>query len=431
MKGYSLILIATILFIIPILTGCTALNNSPAVLPVPKSEPAQLEKDEPNPEQVSNQQGKYIIVDTDQEKCYNNSREISCPQQGDAFYGQDAQYQGNQPAYKDNGDGTITDLNTGLMWQKDPGEKVTYDVAVAGADSLTLAGYDNWRLPTIKELYSLIIFTGTDPRPIDTKATEPFIDTDYFVFEYGDTGAGERIIDSQFISSTKYVSTTMGGNTTVFGVNFADGRIKGYPINATRKFPEGKGFFVLYVRGNPDYGQNLFVDNNDGTITDTATGLMWSRADSGEAMDWEEALYWVQQKNQQNYLGYSDWRLPSAKELHSIVDYTRSPDTSNSAAIDPVFEVSEITNEAGEKDYPCYWTGTTHVKDNGMGDFAAYVSFGRALGYMNNQWMDVHGAGAQRSDPKAGNPADIPKGRGPQGDAIRIYNYVRCVRDTN
>ena len=66
-----------------------------------------------------------------------------------------------------------------------------------------------------------------------------------------------------------------------------------------------------------------------------------------------------------------------------------------------------------------------------MGDFAAYVSFGRALGYMNNQWMDVHGAGAQRSDPKAGNPADIPKGRGPQGDAIRIYNYVRCVRDTN
>jgi len=37
-------------------------------------------------------------------------------------------------------------------------------------------------------------------------------------------------------------------------------------------------------------------------------------------------------------------------------------------------------------------------------------------------------SGAQRSDPKSGNPADFPKGHGPQGDAIRIYNYVRLVR---
>jgi len=43
-------------------------------------------------------------------------------------------------------------------------------------------------------------------------------------------------------------------------------------------------------------------------------------------------------------------------------------------------------------------------------------------------WIDVHGAGAQRSDPKSGNPADFPKGHGPQGDAIRILNYVRLVR---
>jgi hypothetical protein len=42
--------------------------------------------------------------------------------------------------------------------------------------------------------------------------------------------------------------------------------------------------------------------------------------------------------------------------------------------------------------------------------------------------LDVHGAGAQRSDPKAGDPADYPYGRGPQGDVIRINNYVRCVR---
>lgn len=42
--------------------------------------------------------------------------------------------------------------------------------------------------------------------------------------------------------------------------------------------------------------------------------------------------------------------------------------------------------------------------------------------------MDVHGAGAQRSDPKQRDPANFPFGRGPQGDSIRIYNHVRCVR---
>jgi hypothetical protein len=51
------------------------------------------------------------------------------------------------------------------------------------------------------------------------------------------------------------------------------------------------------------------------------------------------------------------------------------------------------------------------------------------MGYMNGQWIDVHGAGAQRSDPKLGHPDDWPFGHGPQGDAIRIYNYVRLVRD--
>lgn len=42
--------------------------------------------------------------------------------------------------------------------------------------------------------------------------------------------------------------------------------------------------------------------------------------------------------------------------------------------------------------------------------------------------VDVHGAGAQRSDPKAGDPQNFPHGRGPQGDVVRIYNHVRCVR---
>lgn len=373
----------------------------------------------------------YTVVDTGQDSCYDNRSEIACPSEEEPFYGQDAQYDGIQPAYQDNGDGTVTDLNTGLMWQKDPGDKKTYTEAVAGAEDLDLAGYDDWRLPTIKELYSLILFSGLDPSGIqggDTSGLVPFIDTGYFDFSYGDTGAGERIIDSQWISSTEYVGTTMGGASTVFGVNFADGRIKGYGTGPMPGQSEGKGFFVVYVRGNTAYGENDFTDNGDGTVTDNATGLMWSSDDSGQGMNWEEALAWVQQKNAEDYLGYSDWRLPDAKELQSIVDYSRSPDTTSSAAIDPVFECTSITNEAGQVDYPSYWTSTTHASMQG-GSYAAYVCFGRAMGYMQGQWMDVHGAGAQRSDPKQGNPADYPQGHGPQGDAIRIYNYVRLVRD--
>jgi hypothetical protein len=177
------------------------------------------------------------------------------------------------------------------------------------------------------------------------------------------------------------------------------------------------------VRGNPDYGVNAFVDNGDGTVTDAASGLMWQQADSGEGMDWQAALAYCEALDT---TGYDDWRLPNAKELQSLVDYGRSPETTGSAALDPLFGATPITNEAGQVDYAAYWSSTTHL--NMMnGANAAYVAFGRALGYMNG-WIDIHGAGAQRSDPKTGDSANWPTGHGPQGDAIRVDNFVRCVR---
>ncbi|MCP4118240.1 MAG: DUF1566 domain-containing protein [Desulfobacteraceae bacterium] len=327
------------------------------------------------------------------------------------------------------------------MWQQSPdtdgdgdidaADKRIYDDAVAGAGAFNLGGYSDWRLPTIKELYSLIDFRGIDPsgyEGTDTSGMIPFIDTGYFDFAYGDTSAGERIIDAQYASGNLYVANTGNdGGLTLFGVNFADGRIKGYGLSL---FGSDKTFFVIYVRGNTGYGQNDFADNGDGTVTDHGTGLMWSGDDSGAGLNWGEALAWVEQKNIENYLGYSDWRLPNVKELQSIVDYTRSPDTTGSAAIDPLFSATSITNEAGEDDYPCYWSGTTHANwTEAPGAHGAYVAFGRAMGYMNGTWVDVHGAGSQRSDPKAGDPDEFPTGFGPQGDAIRIYNYVRLVRD--
>ncbi len=363
------------------------------------------------------------IVDTGQDQCYDNWRAIHCPRPGEPFYGQDAQVRGNQPAYQDNGDGTVRDLVTGLMWSKAVDQrKVSLEEAQEIAAQMTLGGYTDWRVPNIKELYSLIDFRGQMGPGQGAFGAVPYINTDYFDFSYGDTSAGERMIDAQWLTSTQYTSTTMNGASTLFGVNFADGRIKGYGYKHPRR-PREKKFFARYVRGH-SYGQNDFVDNGDQTITDRATGLMWMQIDSGQPMSWQDALTYAENLE---LGGYNDWRLPNAKELQYIVDYGRSPDATGSPAIDPVFATTTIVNEAGQTDFPFYWTSTTHLDGPRPGAQAAYVAFGRALGKMHGQVMDVHGAGAQRGDPKVGRPTF----RGPQGDVVRIYNYVRCVRGGN
>ncbi|MDD5391532.1 MAG: DUF1566 domain-containing protein [Thiothrix sp.] len=379
----------------------------------------------------------YPVVDTGQASCYSDTAATTCPLKSKTFYGQDAQTIRNAPSYTNNANGTVTDKVTGLMWQQSPdttndgqikaSDKLAFSRAQTYCQDLVLGGYSDWRLPDIKTLYSLIDFRGTDPSGAGNSSAgqTPFINTSYFKFGYGDTSAGERIIDAQYWSNTQYVSTTMVGDATVFGVNFADGRIKGYPRD---KSPFGApAQYVRCVRGNTAYGANSFTNNRNGTVTDAATGLMWAQADSAKGMNWKDALAWVAQMNTAKYLGYSDWRLPNTKELQSIVDYTRSPNTTGSAAINPVFSVTGIINEAGQTDAPTYWSSTTHASKT-SGVYAAYVAFGRAMGYMNGIWLDVHGAGAQRSDPKSGSPSSYPTGHGPQGDAIRIYNYVRLVR---
>ncbi|MCG6552153.1 MAG: DUF1566 domain-containing protein [Candidatus Magnetominusculus sp. LBB02] len=412
-----------------------------------------------------NNSAAYRVVDTGQTKCYDNARVITPPAQGQAFYGQDAQFTANQASYTLSADGlTVYDNTTGLSWQASPdtngdgkltsSDKLTWAEAEARPAALNRAKYGgraDWRLPTIKELYSLINFTGTDPsgpNVTTTSALTPFINTKYFRFAYGDTNSGERLIDSQYASATVFaLNPAETGTAKVFGVNFADGRIKGYDL----RMPGGgqKTFFVQCVAGNAAYGKNDFLANANGTITDRATGLMWSKSDSGTGMTWQAALAWAEMKNAANYLGHNDWRLPSAKELQSIVDYSNAPDYNGRPAIDTsYFNTTSIVNENGDADFPYYWTSTTHAAYSAqgqMGGRAVYVAFGRALGWPNGGWVDVHGAGAQRSDPKVAPPYSFAQVKivsrggtsysgysfGPQGDALRGLNFVRLVRDAN
>ena len=105
--------------------------------------------------------------------------------------------------------------------------------------------------------------------------------------------------------------------------------------------------------------------------------------------------------------------------------------TTNSPAINPIFETSEIKDANGNINYPFFWTSTTHKDGRNLYGSAVYIAFGEGQGKMRNKLMDVHGAGCQRSDPKSGDLNEYPQYFGPQGDVRYVYNYVRCVRTIN
>ena len=341
----------------------------------------------------------YPIVDTAQGLCYDSSESIEVPAEGEAFYGQDAQYTGNVPSYTDNGDGTVEDNVTDLMWAQDLStSSMSWEEAVEYCENLELGGYDDWRLPTIKELWSLRDFSQG----------WPWIDTDYFYL----VGDGSDARQQHSWSSNLYLVEDEYQNEQVVGspafiVNDWTGHIKAMSGNR----------FVRAVRGDT-YGINDFVDNEDSTITDEATGLMWSQDDSGEGMDWEAALAYAEGSE---YAGYDDWRLPSIKELQSIADYSGA-----FPAIDAsVFNLTELTNIMDQTDYPFYWSSTSNPVESGDGEVekGSVYAWVLAAGYNTDpDGYDLHGAGSIVFCPKSEeNFSELDP-------EIHRYNYVLLVR---
>jgi len=234
----------------------------------------------------------------------------------------------------------------------------------------------------------------------------------------------------QLWSSNQYTGAIFGKSNSEcnFGFNTIDGVIKCHDRASTT-------MSVRYVRGNTDIGINNFSESTESADinVDAATGLEWTRSDSGISLDWDEALDYC---NDLELGGYSDWKLPDAHELQSIVDYSRSPDGTGTPAIDALFESKQIENEAGDVDWGWYWTSTTHLDGFPLGYKAVYICFGRAMGHVEApdgtiiDAVDMHGAGAQRSDPKVG-PLPSTNNYGPQGDYQRVYNFARCVRQSS
>lgn len=393
MKRNTVLKVMSSLLSVALLIGCEETNLSDDI-------------DDGNDAELELSISNYLLIATGQTTLYDNDGAvINTLGTEDALYGQDANFQnGEEMSYQENGDGTVTDLNTGLMWQQIPtSDDFTWQEAVDYCEGLELSDYDDWRIPSCKELYSISDFSSG----------WPYLDTDYFSL-----ASGEISKDEQFWSSNYYVGTTVeGGSNAAFGVNHVTGHIKAYSAEASG--PVG-GKYVRAVRGG-DYGVNDFSDNGDETISDNASGLMWAQNDNGEGLNWEDALEYAKS----SFLaGYGDWRLPNVKELQSIVDYSYSPsatETANvGAAIDPIFTCTPIINEAGNDDYGYYWTGTSANFTSGEPYYYAwYVAFGMAV---DGDGEDFHGAGGVRFDTKyeGGN-------LGEGGE--RYYNYVRLVRD--
>jgi hypothetical protein len=104
------------------------------------------------------------LPDTGQISCSDaNGNSIPCPAEGNPFHGQDAQYSSLAPKFQDNADGTVTDLNSGLIWQKTDDGNKDWIATSTYCNDLTYAGSMEWRLPTRLELKSLLVYGRSIP----------------------------------------------------------------------------------------------------------------------------------------------------------------------------------------------------------------------------------------------------------------------------
>ena len=93
------------------------------------------------------------------------------------------------------------------------------------------------------------------------------------------------------------------------------------------------------------------MNNGDGTVTDTSTGLMWQKTGSSTEMTWEQALAYCESLEvnaTENPGGYSGWRLPTIKELVSLADFSR---------YNPTINTTYFRNTVSS----FYWSSTTNA----------------------------------------------------------------------
>jgi hypothetical protein len=216
------------------------------------------------------------------------------------------------PRFADNADGTVTDMKTGLIWQKEPpSQPYTHAEATEYCDGLNLAGYGDWRLPEVGELLSIMEFDRRDP------SLDPIF---------------EARPDQFYWSSSIFTKDTGLYWTVHFG-------------SGTDPEPSREERQVRAVRG-PGLPSNRLIDNGDGTITDESTGLMWQQNPPAATMSFTAARTYC---DDLAIAGHSDWRLPDIRELLTINAFERFH-----PSIDPLFVTA----------WNWYWSSTLYTEEN-------------------------------------------------------------------
>ncbi|MBL7814992.1 MAG: DUF1566 domain-containing protein [Saprospiraceae bacterium] len=209
-------------------------------------------------------------------------------------FGEDSDYSINPPAFIKHNNGTVTDTVTGLMWQQADGGEMTVENARIYADTLTLAGYTDWRLPTAQESYSIL----NHNRP------NPAVDITVFT----STGA-----------EYWWTKDVQANDATKIWVTNAGGGVGNHTKTETISAGGTKKYHARVVRDvrTPQTVAAQFTDLGNNTIRDNLTGLIWQKTPNPDTLTWENALQYAENLS---LGGASDWRLPNIKELQSISD---------------------------------------------------------------------------------------------------------------
>lgn len=208
-------------------------------------------------------------------------------------FGEDNNYNINVPSLSNNGNGTITDNVTGLMWQQADGGEMTIENATTYCENLVLAGFSDWRLPSPMESFSILNHQNNNPA----------MNTIFFT-----------------ASTAEYWWTNTyqaGDNSKVWCTN-AGGGIGNHPKLETVSAGGVKKFHARAVRNThtPTVIPH-FTNNGDGTITDNLTQLIWQKVPNTTTLTWENAIIYAENLS---LASATDWRLPNIKELQSLND---------------------------------------------------------------------------------------------------------------
>lgn len=193
----------------------------------------------------------------------------------------------------------VADNVTGLSWKRTVAFGMSWDEAWDYCQSQTTGRKSDWRLPSIIELVSIVDYGATDPA--FNSAVFP--------------GFGTLSTGNCWSETTQAFDGNSAWNTNIG---------TGFP-SIHDKLSEN---CVVCVRGKFFCCGN-FKNNGNGTVTDLATGLTWQHQDDDFDRNWVDANDYCQEMS---LGGNQDWRLPSIKELQSIVDYRN-----DSPSISPTF----------------------------------------------------------------------------------------------